>query len=140
MIGMLTVEMAAAKERVLAERADDSVTVYSYDPKESYRPAWEYVKKCSGLKEKKGGRYEDVKWRAVQPHGMGENLGLWVAPDTILIDSLYVHAPWVIAHELLHHLMQPAPEEDKHPANPFVFPCMLTTPQNIPWQDWKHLP
>lgn len=112
---------------------------YEMVPGESYRPAWEYVKRCSGLTEEiTGGRYEDVKWMVVSTGGLRDKdgsqvLGVWLWPNTIVIDSMWLEASWLVAHELLHHLrhMEHA-EKNPHPDIPFAKPCMLTYYQNIP--------
>ncbi len=118
----------------------DSVSFLSWEfsPGNVYRPNWDYVQRCSGLKERKGARYKDVKWRYSSPHAMPDDIiGLWIPPDTIILDSLYIQTTWLVSHELLHHLMQPGENDPKHPYNPFRVPCMLTTDQNVPPLVWK---
>lgn len=112
---------------------------YTMLPGERYRPAWVYVKQCSGLTEEMtGGRYEDVKWMVVSAGGLrdkdgGQVLGVWLWPNTIVLDSVWIEAPWLVAHELLHHLRHiQNTEEEQHPEIPFTNPCMLTYYQNIP--------
>lgn len=98
--------------------------------------AWEYDKVCSQMEPVPGGTLEDVKWflyPADSHHDkQGDRiLGEWIAPDTIRLDSLYADSSWVIAHELLHHLINGRhPAGYPHPWVPFAFPCQLT--------DWQH--
>jgi hypothetical protein len=113
-----------------------SILIYGVSYGDNARPAWEYVKRCSGEKEKRGGRYEDIKFFLTSPHALDDStstpaqrtLGRWVAPDTILIDSLYRNSMWVVAHEMLHHLRQ----QGGHPPVPFEKPCALMGSQNMP--------
>ena len=113
-----------------------SVLAYQVTYGENARPAWEYVKRCSGETEKEGGRYEDIKFFVVTPHALDDstvghiarNLGRWIPPDTILIDSLYRNSLWVVAHEMLHHLRQ----QGGHPHVPFDRPCALMGDENMP--------
>jgi hypothetical protein len=117
--------------------------VYAGDPGDELLSSWTYVKACSGAKEQKGGRYHDIHWFVISPHGLDRGdssriVGRWVFPDTIYIDSLYMGSSWVIQHEMLHHLLR-GPEipvggnpQDVHPATSFVVPCMLMGPQNVP--------
>ena len=112
---------------------------YVSEPGENYRAAFEYAKACSGVPERDGTRYEDVKWLVVSTGGLrneqGKNiLGVWLYPDTIAIDSAWVEALWIVAHESLHHLRHLRNEAEPHPAYPFRWPCMLMYEQNVPRQ------
>lgn len=116
---------------------------YEAKPGDLYRPAWEYARTCSGYLPKVGGDYKDVKWLVVSTGALrGDSgqilLGVWLRPDTVVLDSAWIHAPWLVAHELLHHLRQPVKDEpDPHPAMPFVWPCMLMFYQSVPLQGMK---
>ena len=96
---------------------------------------WQYDLACTGLTPALGGDLSDVKWQIVTHNGVVQNhtflLGLWIPPDTIRLDTAYVHSKWVVRHELLHHLLQgpPAPL-GPHPFNPFWFPCRVMPAQH----------
>jgi hypothetical protein len=116
----------------------DSQVVFALTPGDRYRPEWEFVKKCSGLKPKKGGDYKDVKWLAAPPGSLmgGRAIGMWVEPDTIIVDGLYLDASWLVAHELMHHLSRGPMNEPSHPDRLFRS-CRLHTWQNVPYLDWQ---
>lgn len=98
--------------------------------------AWEYDKLCSQIEPEVGGDLEDVQWiiyPADSHHDEAGNriLGEWIRPDTIRLDSVYADSSWVIAHELLHHLIHGRHEYgNPHPWVPFAFPCQL--------MEWQH--
>ncbi len=93
-------------------------------------PQWRYVLDCSGLKPQPGGDYGDIEWFLISPGGLGvKNMGSWVSPNKIVIDSAWAGAVWLIQHEMLHHLMQGGAD---HPVTPFSFPCFLQVGQNLP--------
>lgn len=116
---------------------------YAGDPGKKLLPMWEKVKRCTGEKIQKGGDYKDIKWFVVSPGGMrkpfgGELvLGRWIAPDTIMVDSLWMGASWVIEHEMVHHIRRGRRDSSQvfdsaHPVKPFRIPCMLMVDQNLP--------
>ena len=108
---------------------------YSVTPGNLFKPAWEYARRCTGLKPQRGGNYKDVVWRLVSPGQLVDPLsgtkalGLWTYPDTIRLDSLWSEASWVIIHELIHHLNRGTPLG--HPEQ--FRQCMVLTPQNVPY-------
>lgn len=116
---------------------EDPPRWYRATPGDLYRPAWEYARACSGLEAQGGGDYDDVTWLVVSSGGLRDRngdriIGVWLAPDTIVLDSLWIEAAWLVAHELLHHLRHIANDPNPHPYDPFVWPCMLTFVQNAP--------
>lgn len=96
--------------------------------------AWAYVLQCThslNVKVEKGGDLRDVKWFVTElPHTRHELLiGMWRAPDSIVMDIRFINRKEWLAHELLHHLLRGPPEEP-HPYVPFGSPCHL-----FPWQN-----
>lgn len=96
------------------------------------RAAWNYDLACTGLTPQPGGALDDVTWVVVHTGSLyvghfSHAIGLWVYPDTIVIEADAVRTPWVLAHELLHHLLRgPPPDQGgPHPWTPFAFPCQL---------------
>lgn len=125
----------------LADVADTSARLYRLDAGDLFRPEWEFVKKCAGKRPKRGGNYEDVKWLVISPRGLGRFLGLWIPPDTIVLDSLYVESSWLVSHELMHHLLRGpdlATDASGHPQRYFA-ECRLLPQQNIPLAEWNSL-
>lgn len=114
------------------------VRIYSVEQDSTFHPLWEYVARCSRAPLVPGGDYADIHWFAVSAHGMMDAsgrpvVGSWWPPDTIVIDSLWIEASWVIGHEMLHHRLRgPPPPTGPHPLDPFMFPCMLMDFQNVP--------
>ena len=100
---------------------------------------WQYVTLCSGLTPQPGGRLEDVHWRIVAPHPRIDSYappiasGAWIAPDTILLDSISVFNVWVMRHELMHQLLRgpPLDQGGPHPWYPFAIPCQLMPGQHF---------
>jgi len=90
--------------------------------------AWEAAQSCSQLKPKPGFDLARVHWYVDDLrvkdrfHAM---IGLWIAPDTIILDPLTLNDSVTVVHELLHYLLQPAPNEEKHPVLYFVYRCHL---------------
>ena len=69
---------------------------------------------------------EGVVWMSgtILPLNIGvqvPSLGILIPPDTIVLSPMAQRTQWLIAHELLHYLLQ-TPE---HPLDPFQFPCKL---------------
>jgi hypothetical protein len=90
---------------------------------------WQAIRECSGAPVQPGGDLSDVVWMvdSVAAHDRFHgSRASWSPPDTIRfdVDLDYVNVPWVIAHELLHHLLR-GPPHAVHPLNPFLFPCKL---------------
>lgn len=100
--------------------------------------AWEYDKTCSQIAPESGGDLSDVQWiiyPADTRHDEAGNriFGEWLPPDTIMLDSVYADSSWLLAHELLHHLIharQDIERGEPHPWVPFAFPCQL--------MEWQH--
>jgi hypothetical protein len=102
--------------------------------------AWGWVQSCSAVVTEKGknpsGALENVVWKTFVPGAFNDSvpgaiIGMTirtpgVAVDTIYIDTEHLDTVWVIAHELLHHVL--ADESvwgTAHPFVPFAFPCHL---------------
>lgn len=91
---------------------------------------WQTVRDCSGAPVQAGGDLGDVIWLVDSVSARDRFHGseaIWSPPDTITFDlelDYNAHA-WVIAHELLHHLLRGPPGPVVHPFNPFFFPCKL---------------
>jgi hypothetical protein len=104
-------------------------TVLRTPPPESADSAWQYVLRCSHAKVQPGGDLKDVKWFIADllSHSRDSTIGLWLPPDTIVLDLTVSQDPDIVAHELLHHLLR-GPPHDAHPMVPFLFPCQLINP------------
>jgi hypothetical protein len=90
--------------------------------------AWKMVQACSGIHAAADQPLDSVKWFAGDLVAMDRThqlAGLWVPPDTILLDAGAIDDPRVVAHELLHHLLRGPPGDDKHPLFYFVVRCHL---------------
>jgi hypothetical protein len=102
--------------------------------------AWGWVQGCTATVPERGknpnGQLESVVWRTFKPGTLNDSMpgrviGLtvhtpgWVN-DTIYIDTDHQDTVWVLAHELLHHVLA---DRDvwgsDHPFVPFAFPCHL---------------
>jgi len=98
---------------------------------------WEYVLLCTGLTPQPGGRLHDVNWHIVpndffrKKHALF--YGLWIHPDTIVLDSISAQNVWIMRHELLHHLLRgPPPDQGgPHPWFPFAVPCEVMAGQHF---------
>src|SRR6266702_8425028 len=67
--------------------------------------AWKDVKQCSGLTPSYGG-LNDVKWFSARiSAGHIALAGLWLGPDSIVLDPAYIDDSVVVEHELLHYLI-----------------------------------
>jgi len=55
-------------------------------------------------------------------------VGLWISPDTIILDYSTVEDSLTVEHELLHYLLQAGPNDEKHPVLYFVTKCHLIEP------------
>jgi hypothetical protein len=91
---------------------------------------WQIVRECSGAPIQPGGDLGDLIWLVDSVSARDRFHGsaaTWSPPDTIAfdLDLDYNAHPWVIAHELLHHLERGPPGPVVHPFNPFYFPCRL---------------
>jgi hypothetical protein len=92
--------------------------------------AWAYAQACSGLKPQSGFPLSRVHWYvadliAHSPHH--DTIGLWNAPDSIVLDLRFANDFTTITHELLHYLRQ----EGGHPRVPFLVPCRVANPEEI---------
>jgi hypothetical protein len=56
----------------------------------------------------------------------------WLPGDTIFVTPSVSDTGWVIRHELLHALLNGPAGNDKHPRNPFEFPCKAMEFMNVP--------
>jgi hypothetical protein len=112
-----------------------------WEPKPSQlNRAWGWVQSCTmGIPETMLNPHRglrDVVWKTFAPGALddsapGHVVGLTVptvprSVDTIYIDTVHQDTVWVLAHELLHHVL--ADETvwgSAHPFVPFAFPCHL---------------
>ena len=100
---------------------------------ERYAAAWQRVRACSGRSPLAGHELSHLVILAEPSLALDGHriLALWVPGDTVFLTPAVSDTSWVIAHELLHALMQgPSPAAGgPHPLEPFAFPCEL-----MPWQ------
>lgn len=122
MLTGLAIGVCAAQEHTGTPRVDSAFV----------RQAWAYDLACTGLTPQPGGELADVVWIVLPPGTLyidhnSHALGLWVAPDTILIEQEATDVRWIVEHELLHHLLRgpPADQGGPHPWAPFAWPCQL---------------
>jgi hypothetical protein len=102
--------------------------------------AWGWARGCTqtAVPELPGrASLDSIHWEQFPPGALddtvaGHVVGEWVwahgaGPDTIYIDALHADTVWVIAHELVHHILGPTAltRGEAHPFIPFAFPCML---------------
>lgn len=103
--------------------------------------AWEYDVKCAakiGAHVVPGGDLKDIKWfTGKMHHGTdGVIIGVWLPPDTIILDERVTEVFDVVAHEMLHQLLHMTdPRVDAHPVIPFYFPCYLAYEHMGKWND-----
>ncbi len=118
-----------------------AVSTAPWQPKPAVlNQAWGWVQSCTSVVTEKGknpnGTLANVAWKTFEPGAFNDSMpgaiiGLTirtpgVAIDTIFIDTEHLDTVWVIAHELLHHVL--ADESvwgTAHPFIPFFFPCHL---------------
>ena len=94
---------------------------------------WQAMRACSGAAVQPGGDLADVKWFVgdlVAYDRFHSILAAFRPPDTIWVNSGHRDSLWLIAHELLHHLLRGPPGKDKHPFTPFWFPCQAMPAQH----------
>lgn len=80
--------------------------------------AWHYVQRCSGLKPREGFPLSRVHWYVADliAHSKHHDIiGMWNAPDSIVLDLRFANDFETISHELMHYLRQ----EGGHPDDPF---------------------
>jgi len=102
--------------------------------------AWGWASSCSvGIPPRFRNPYGDLKhvaWQTFTPGALNDStpgniIGQTVRNDsdpidTIYIDEVHQDTVWVIAHELLHHILaDPEVWGSAHPFVPFAFPCHL---------------
>jgi hypothetical protein len=104
--------------------------------------AWGWVQSCTAQVPERGknpyGDLDHIVWQTFKPGAMNDvatpgwrvigvtarTAGLSV--DTIYIDTEHQDTVWVIAHELLHHVLGDSTVwGSDHPFIPFAFPCHL---------------
>lgn len=100
--------------------------------------AWTYVAKCSHIAETDSTALRRVHWyrdSLIYRHPEIGLLGVYLYPDTIVLDVWHVEAKNVIAHELLHfriHIPKrwfDSTHTNIHPFFPFSEPCKLMPEQ-----------
>lgn len=87
--------------------------------------AWTYVQRCSGLTNDSLSP-TTVHWIAaplIEHDRFHAQIGEWLPPDTIKLDTSRVNDPVLIAHELLHHLLRGPPRP--YPAHPIMYFVVL---------------
>ena len=73
-----------------------------FEPLPVYREWWEQLQRCTGLT----GPFDTIEWwtgEAIAVDGR-DKVGLWLAPNTIILESFYVTSEPAVKHEMLHHL------------------------------------
>lgn len=107
------------------------------------RAAWAYVATCSHIAETDSTALAHVHWyrdSLIARHPEIGLLGVYLYPDTIVLDIWHVEAKNVIAHELLHYRIHistywfDSTHTSSHPTFPFVEPCKLMPDQ---WDKWQ---
>jgi hypothetical protein len=111
------------------------------------KDAWQYVRTCSHRKPRKHHDLNAVVWMVgnvteaylVVSDRREYVSAIYVADDTIVIDTGWVMEPIVAAHELFHHINGQVPKEREHPDFPMAFPCRLMSWQYPEQQEgpWK---
>lgn len=102
--------------------------------------AWGWAQSCTAdlpaaLKNPHGD-LAHVRWGTFTPGAFNDSLpgsviGQTVRYDSLDVDSIYIDTAhqdtvWVLAHELVHHiLIDPDKMGSAHPFFPFAFPCHL---------------
>lgn len=112
----------------------DTMRMLAMKPPALADSAWRFVRQCSHFVPEPGGDLKDVHWFVadILTHTQHEIDGLWIPPDTIVLDITTFNYFPVIAHELLHQLMRGPPLQNQHPYLPFVKPCGLMPERNKP--------
>lgn len=100
---------------------------------EHYARAWERVKACSQRQPIAGHDFSHLVMYAVPNLALdGHPIGAqWIEGDTIWVDESLSDTSWMIDHEMLHALLQGPAGADKHPMQPFAFPCQLLELQHV---------
>lgn len=73
------------------------------EPPHLYREWWEQLQRCAGIA---GGGFETIEWwtgEAIAVEG-ADKVGVWLAPNTIILEAFYVTSEPAVKHEMLHHL------------------------------------
>lgn len=133
LLALLTSSCAAQSHSTRGWMVDSTTTVNAA----LADSAWELDLGCTGLTPQFGGQLHDVTWIVVKNGSLyvdhfAPAVGLWLAPDTIIVDSAFANVKWVLAHELMHHLLRGPPSDQggPHPWFPFAFPCELMAGQH----------
>lgn len=104
---------------------------------------WASLDRCSHVPETDSTRLSQVHWyrdSLIAHHPEIGLLGLYVYPDTIILDIWHVEAKNIIAHELMHYRFHipkawfDSTGTDSHPFYPFYEPCKLMPWQ---WEEWR---
>lgn len=116
----------------------------SWQPRQDVlHEAWGWAASCTDGSPRRAVDLSSVVWRRFRPGAFNDTLpgaviGLTAItdtsgalatserPDTIYIDDAHADTVWVLAHELVHHILG----RPGHPMVPFAFPCRL--------MDWQH--
>ena len=94
------------------------------------RTTWDRVKACASETPHDTTRsLEQIVFmlRTPGPRNAAGGLtkGEWIpGTDTVYITQGYEHSGWIVAHEMLHFLLE-TPRDNPHPYVPFAFPCAL---------------
>lgn len=86
-------------------------------PEPWFRKLYDQASACvqnAGATIRKEGSYESIEWFMVESGAMGPIVGLWSWPNRIFIDRGYMTHPWVLRHEMLHHLLGANFLQDSH--------------------------
>lgn len=102
----------------LAAQGQD-IRVQRVPPPPSAAAMWKHDLECSGIRPAPGTSLDSVVWLVgvwgPDPVDSSVTLGEWLPPDTIALLPLTYTSPVIVAHELMHHLLQGPDAEDVHP-------------------------
>jgi hypothetical protein len=101
---------------------------------EHYARAWARVQECSERQPIAGHDFSHLVMFAVPNLELDGHpiFAQWIEGDTIWLDESLSDTSWMIDHEMLHALLQGPAGAEKHPMQPFAFPCKLLELQHTP--------
>jgi len=88
-----------------------------FEPEPWYRLLYDNAKACviaAGRTPREGSEYEPIIWLEVAHKRAPGWVGLWSWPNRIYLDEQYVMHPYVVRHELTHHLLGGGFLDDAH--------------------------
>src|SRR2546430_15686070 len=104
----------------------DTIDLYGMPEPPQAARAWALARACADVPVQPGGDLKDVHWMVADLSLINTHLlGVWMPPDTILLDRYHVTDTLTIEHELLHQLLRGSVNGEAHPFVPFVWPCRV---------------